>query len=114
MHELGIVFHIIDSLETVAAENKLKEIASVTLEVGQVSGVIDSYLKNCWQWAVKKHKFIKDADLITVEIPAVTYCQDCKQTYGTVEHGRTCPYCSSERTYLLTGNEFNIKEIEAC
>ena len=49
MHELGIVFHIIDSLETLATENKLKEIASVTLEVGEVSGVIDSYLKNCWK-----------------------------------------------------------------
>ncbi len=114
MHELGIVFHIIDSLETVAIENKLKEIASVTLEVGEVSGVIDSYLKNCWNWAVKKYDFIKDAKLITVEIPAVTYCQDCNKTYGTVEHGRICPYCSSEKTYLLTGNEFNIKEIEAC
>ncbi len=114
MHELGIVFHIIDSLETVAQENKLKEIASVTLEVGEVSGVVDSYLKNCWKWAVKKHEFIKDAELITLEIPAVTYCQSCEKTYGTVEYGKICPYCSGEDTYLVAGNEFNIKEIEAC
>lgn len=114
MHELGIVFHIIDSLEKTAEENHLSEIASVTLELGQVSGVVDSYLKDCWKWAVKKHDFIKEADLITVEIPAVTYCEDCQKTYDTVEHGRICPFCGSEHTYLLTGNEFNIKEIEAC
>lgn len=114
MHELGIVFHIIDSLEKIAVENKLSEVASVTLEIGEVSGVVDSYLKDCWKWAVKKHEFIKDAKLITEAIPAVSFCEDCQKTYGTVEYGRTCPYCSGGNTYLLTGNEFNIKEIEAC
>ncbi len=114
MHELGIVFHIIDSLEKIAVENKLSEVASVTLEIGEVSGVVDSYLKDCWKWAAKKHEFIKEAKLITEEIPAVSFCEDCQKTYGTVEHGRTCPYCAGGNTYLLTGNEFNIKEIEAC
>ena len=33
---------------------------------------------------------------------------------GTVEHGKICPYCGSEHTYLQQGNEFNIKEIEGC
>ena len=47
MHELGIVFHIIDSLEKIVVENKLSEVASVTLEIGEVSGVVDSYLKDC-------------------------------------------------------------------
>lgn len=114
MHELGIVFHIIDSLEKIAVENQLSEIASVTLEIGVVSGVVDSYLKDCWKWAAGKHDFLKGAELITQEIPAVTYCEDCQKTYATAEHGRICPFCSSEHTYLLTGNEFNIKEIEAC
>ena len=45
---------------------------------------------------------------------AVTYCEDCHQTYGTVEHGKVCPFCSGGNTYLVAGNEFNIKEIEAC
>lgn len=35
MHELGIVFHIIDSLKEVGEENHLKQIAGVTLEVGK-------------------------------------------------------------------------------
>ena len=64
MHELGIVFHIIDSLEKIAVENQLSEIASVTLEIGEVSGVVDSYLKDCWKWAAGKHDFLKGAELI--------------------------------------------------
>ena len=35
MHELGIVFHIINSLEKIGEENQLKEVASVTLEIGK-------------------------------------------------------------------------------
>jgi hydrogenase nickel incorporation protein HypA/HybF len=114
MHELGIVFHIIDSLEEIGKENQLTQIANVTLEIGEVSGVIDSYLKDCWHWAADKHELVKGAELKIEQIPAVTYCEECGKTYETVVHGRICPYCSSERTYLLRGNEFNIKEIEAC
>ena len=29
-------------------------------------------------------------------VPAVTVCNTCGKTYGTVEHGRICPYCHSE------------------
>ena len=37
MHELGIVFHVIDMVEKAAAENKAAAVASVTLELGEVS-----------------------------------------------------------------------------
>ena len=47
------------------------------------------------------------------ELKAVTYCQDCRKTYPTMEFKKVCPYCHSENTFLLTGNEYNIKEIEA-
>ena len=114
MHELGIVFHIIKSVESVAKENALSEIASVTLELGEVSTVIPSYLTDCWKWATDKTDILKGARLEVETIPAVTYCEDCKNTYGTVEYGKTCPYCKSGRTYLLQGQEVNIKEIEAC
>ena len=36
MHELGVVFHIMDSLESVAKENDVTQIQSVTIEIGEV------------------------------------------------------------------------------
>lgn len=53
------------------------------------------------------------AELKVEVIPAVTYCESCKGKYKTVEYGKICPYCQSEKTYLLSGNEIMIKEIEA-
>lgn len=114
MHELGVVFHVIKNVEEVAKENDITEIKSVTLEIGEVSTVIEEYLRKCWKWSVeKKSELLKETELIVETIPAVTFCEDCNQTYATVEHGKTCPHCKSVNTYLIAGNEFNIKEIEA-
>lgn len=112
MHELGVVFHIMDSLEKVAEENEVTQINKVVLELGEVSTVIESYLQSCWKWAAEKRELFKGTELIVEPIPAITFCEGCSQTYPTVEHGKICPHCGSPETYLVQGNEFNIKEIE--
>lgn len=113
MHELGIIVHISKTLDEVARENELTEIATVTLEVGEVSGIVHEYLSDCWLYYRKKKSLIQNSELKMITIPAITYCQDCRQTYSTVQYGRQCPHCHSWRTYLLKGDECNIKEIEA-
>ena len=47
MHELGIVFHIIKTVERVGTENKLTMVSTVTLELGEVSGVVPEELTAC-------------------------------------------------------------------
>lgn len=113
MHELGIVFHIIKSLEELSKEQEITKINSVTMEIGEVSAVVDEYLGDCWKWAVNRTDLLKGAELKTESIKAVTFCESCKSKYETVKFGRICPSCKSEKTYLITGNEINIKEIEA-
>lgn len=113
MHELGVVFQVIKQVENIGVENRLEEVASVTLEIGEVSGVIHEYLTDCWKWAIKKSELLQNTELKIETIDAVTFCEDCKKTYQTVEYGKICPNCQSEHTYLVQGNEFLIKEIEA-
>jgi hydrogenase nickel incorporation protein HypA/HybF len=45
-------------------------------------------------------------------IAAVTVCNDCGRTYGTIEHGKVCPHCQSPNTVLLRGNEVEIDTVE--
>ena len=63
MHELGIVFHVIKSVEKIGEENGLTNVASVTLELGEVSGAIPHELESCWNWAVKKTELLPEAAL---------------------------------------------------
>lgn len=113
MHELGIVFHIIKSVERVAADNGLEQVSAVVLELGEVSGVVPDYLTDCWKWAAAKEELVRGSELKIEMLPAVTHCDNCGKDYPTVAHGKTCPHCHSGDTWLLTGNEVNIKEIEA-
>ena len=113
MHELGIVTHVIRTLEEVAEENNVVKIGSVTLSVGEVSGVVPEQMIDCWNYFKKRHPVLAESQLKIETIPAVTYCEDCTRTYETVRYGKICPHCGSEHTYLLEGNECSIKEIEA-
>ena len=113
MHEMGIVLHLAKTLDETAAEEHLARIGSVTLQVGEVSGILTDYFQECWDYFKVRHPVLKDSALILETIPAVTWCDNCKRTYETVKYGRECPYCHSGETWLLRGNECIIKEIKA-
>ena len=83
MHELGIVFYIIRDVKQAA----------------------------CWRWAADKEAMLKGCELKILPIPAVTHCDGCGKDYPTVANGKTCPHCGSTDTWLLRGNEVEIKEI---
>ena len=83
MHELGIVFHIIDSIEEVGRQNKLRRVSTVTLELGEVSGVVHTYLEDCWHWAAARSQLLNGSRLAIEALPAVTLCEDCGSTYAT-------------------------------
>ncbi len=113
MHELGIVFQIIKQVDEIAEQNSVKEVKKVTLEIGEVSGVIPKYLEDCWKWAVdNRSKHMKDCALNIINLKATSYCEGCKEMFDTSPNGKICPKCGKQHTYLVTGNEVSIKDIE--
>lgn len=112
MHELGIVTYVAKTVSRIAEEQDVKKVAEVILEIGEVSGIIGEYLEDCWNYFRKNYPVLADAKLQCEVLPTVTWCEDCKNEYATVRYGRTCPCCGSGKTYLLTGNECNIKELK--
>ncbi len=113
MHEMGIILHLAKTLEETAEEEHLTKIGSVTLEVGEVSGIMTDLFKDCWEYFSAKKDLLRGSELKLVTLPAVTFCESCRQEYETVKFGKTCPFCGSTETYLVRGNECIIKEIEA-
>lgn len=88
MHELGIIVHVMRTVEDVAAENNLTEIRSVTCEIGEVSGVVPEYMTDCWGYARSRSEFLKGSELKIEIIPGVTMCEDCGKTYSTVQYAK--------------------------
>ena len=112
MHELGVVFYIADDAKKAAKENGVSHIHSVTLELGEVTGVVPEYLIDCWNWNAARDPMTEGCELHIEQIDAVTYCEACKSEYPTVAYGKICPHCGSPDTYLLRGREVIVKSIE--
>ena len=113
MHELATVTYIIDTVEKICEEQQLTQVESITVQIGEVSAIIPEYIVDFFNWSKKESKYLKDTEMIIENLEAITYCQDCKKTYPTVQYGKECPYCKSGNTFLVTGNEYVIKEIVA-
>lgn len=112
MHELGIVFYIIRDVKQAAEQNGVEHVSAVVMNIGEVSTIVPEYLTDCWRWAADKEEMLKGCELKIRPIPAVTHCDSCGEQYSTVKFGKKCPHCGSDNTWLLQGNEVEIKEIE--
>ena len=113
MHELGIVFRCYQDHPTGRAGAGTAKCSLCYAGAGGGIGAVPHELESCWDWAVKRTELMPAAKLRIETIPAVTHCGECGQDYSTVPQGRSCPYCGSEETWLIRGDEINIKEIEA-
>ena len=113
MHELGIVMNVLEQVDSAAAEYKAEKVMKVTMEIGEVSSIVPDLLTDAFNWAKKKTEYLKDAELEMIIIEGRTYCQNCGETYKTTEYGKKCPHCGSYETYLLTGDQVIIKDIDA-
>ena len=113
MHEMGIVLHLAKTLEKDAIEKHIVKIEKVVLQVGEVSGIMTDLFSDCWDYFKEKHPLLKDSTLVIEQTKAITHCDSCGKDYETIKYGRQCPYCESYETWLITGNQCVIKEIEA-
>lgn len=112
MHELGIVFYIIRDVKEAAEQNGVEHVSAVVMNIGEVSTIVPEYLTDCWRWAADKEEMLKGCELKILTVPAITHCDACGEQYPTVKFGKKCPRCGSDKTWLLQGNEVEIKEIE--
>ena len=52
MHELGIMYHIVEQVTSVVEQNQLTEVEAIVLQVGELSSVVPRYLHACFPAAV--------------------------------------------------------------
>lgn len=113
MHELGIMYHIVEQVLKVVEENQLSEVDTIVLQVGEVSSVVPRYLHACFPAAVDG-TLLEDTKLEVEILTANGICQSCGKVYSLIEYSRICPYCQSEEFEQISGSEFYLKEIRAC
>lgn len=113
MHELGIMYHIVEQVLKVVNQNALSEVDAIVLQVGELSSVVPRYLHACFPAAVDGTML----EQTTLEVEVLTangICRGCGKVYGVTEHKGVCPFCGENEHELISGSEFYLKEIRAC
>ncbi len=113
MHELGIMYHIVEQVLKVVKTNQLSEVEAIVLQVGEFSSVVPRYLHACFPAAVDG-TVLENTKLEVEILTANGICKSCGNVYPLLEHSKVCPECGSEEYEMLGGGEFYLKEIRAC
>lgn len=63
MHELGILNHVVRTVDRIAKENRIEKIEHITLEVGKASGCVPAFLEKLFPIAIEKQPHMQKAEL---------------------------------------------------
>lgn len=110
MHELGIMYHIVEQVLKVVETNKLQEVEAIVLQVGELSSVVPRYLNACFPAAVDG-TILENTKLEVEILTANGICKRCKKVYAIIENERVCPKCQGAEYEIISGSEFYLKEI---
>ena len=108
MHELSITQSIVEICEQNAAGRR---VLSVTLELGQLSGIVPDAVEFCFE-ACTRGTLLEGAQLIISSIPPMGVCHDCGAEFSVSAYYDSCPSCGGFTVELLRGEELRVKELE--
>lgn len=113
MHELGIVFEVVKTVENFARKNELTRIDTLVLQIGELSSVVPKYIEECYPAAVDGTP-LQDMKLKIEILPGNGMCHGCGKVYNLLKNGNKCPNCGGDEFDILSGRECMIKEVIAC
>lgn len=112
MHELGLVYQVVKTVDEVVKNNNLVEVNEIVLQVGEMSDVVPQFLEEAWQAAAPTTDY--PSAKMTVEVaPAMAECLSCGYEGHVKTFAPDCPHCHSSDLKIISGRQFDIKEIVA-
>ena len=111
MHELSICQSMLNQVGQIAEQHGASSVASITLQVGPLSGVEPALLKQAFPFAAADTIATK-AELIIHELPVLIQCNHCGAKHETVPNKLVCSQCGDHHTQLLTGDEMILASVE--
>ena len=95
MHELGVVFEVVKTVENFAEKNGLTKIDKMVLQIGELSSMIPKYIEACYPAAVDG-TLLQDTKLEIEILPGNVICKKCNKVFNLIENKDTCPKCGSK------------------
>ncbi len=111
MHEMSLAEGVLQVIEDAARKDQFQKVATVWLEIGQLSGVEPEAMRFCFD-AVTRDSVAEGAQLEIIATPGQGWCMACAKTVPMSEVFGECPECGGFQLQVTGGTEMRIKELE--
>lgn len=112
MHELGVMFKVLDTVEGIAAAQGVDKVSAIVLDIGELSSVIPMFIEDYYPLMIENRPLFKDCELVIERTEGIAECVNCGQKYNVIEYDGHCPCCNTFEKKVLQGTDFLIKEIQ--
>lgn len=111
MHELSIATAVVEQVQEAAAVHGHDAVSSVSLLVGEVSGVVTDALSFCFALAAAG-TLVEGAELRVERVPGRARCGPCAAEWATgLPPSLWCPRCHGPAADLVSGRELQVAEV---
>ncbi len=113
MHEYSITCLILDILNKIVKENKIKKIKKINFEVGSIAHIEPQSIEFYYNFLTKDNNILRNAKLKFKKNKTQIKCEDCTEIsdiedFFIVE----CPKCSSREIKVINNDEIKIISVE--
>jgi len=114
MHELQVTHRILDIVLRHAQANGANKVVTIQLKIGEFSDLENEWLQKYFDY-ISKGTLAENATLKIERSPVVMKCNDCEHAFEVnIRELKDiqCPACAHKKYMLISGSEYNIKNIE--
>ncbi|MGE5544451.1 MAG: hydrogenase maturation nickel metallochaperone HypA [Bacillota bacterium] len=114
MHELAVTEGMLKVVLRHAEQNQANKVVSISLRIGEMSDIVDEWLQRYFDY-LSRGTIAEGAQIIIERSPAVFRCGDCGEEYLVdIKAGAkfSCPLCGTNNVDLVSGREFQVKELK--
>jgi hydrogenase nickel incorporation protein HypA/HybF len=111
VHELSIAQAIVDVVEEETRNAGASRVVSITLALGELSGVVEEQLRFCFPLVVKDTAL--DGVELTIEtVRGEGFCEKCHDTFAMPSLLTPCPRCGEYTQEIRAGQELVVASLE--
>jgi len=111
MHELSIAQSIMEIVAEHVPDDYQGSVKSITLKVGELSGVVVESLEFCFSAVTAGTRF-EGAVLEVERIGLTARCEQCATVSPVSNNAFICQACGSTQLTIISGRELQVSEIE--
>ena len=110
MHEMSLAVALMDQIMTIAKDNNMVKIKSVTIDTGALKQVVPEVMQNAFE-AVTKDTIAEGAEFVQNLIPSVAKCKQCAQEFEPDIDNYLCPGCDKADIEIISGDAIILKSV---